>query len=82
MSTTVSRWGNSLAIRIPSQVAQKAELSQGDTVQISVTRRGRVVLESIPNEPDFGALYKLISPQNRHDEVKVGPARGNEDVTW
>ena len=82
MPITVSRWGNSLAIRIPSHVAQKAELTEGDALQVSVDRRGRVVLESVRKELDFGALYRLITPENRHEEVRTGPELGNESVTW
>ena len=82
MSATISRWGNSLAIRIPSAVAEKAKLSEGDAVEVSVTRQGRVVIESVRKEIDFGALYKMITPENQYEEVSTGAARGNEAVKW
>jgi antitoxin MazE len=82
MSATISRWGNSLAIRIPSTVAEKAKLSEGDAVEVSVTRQGRVVIESVRKEIDFGALYKMITPENQYDEVSTGSPRGNEVVKW
>ncbi len=82
MSSTVSRWGNSLAVRIPGNVADKAKLSEGDQVEVSVSRRGQVVIESVRKEIDFGALYQMITPENRFEEVTTGPPRGNEVVSW
>jgi antitoxin MazE len=82
MSSTVSRWGNSLAIRIPGKIAEKARLSEGDLVEVSVTRQGRVVIESIRPEIDFGALYQMITPDNRYEAVATGAPQGNEIVEW
>lgn len=82
MSATVSRWGNSLAVRIPSSVAEKAQLTEGDAVEVSVSRHGRLIVESVRKEINFGALYDQITPENRFAEVGVGAARGNEAVTW
>lgn len=33
----IAKWGNSLAIRVPSEVAEKLKLKSGDDVQIEVT---------------------------------------------
>jgi antitoxin MazE len=82
MTATVSRWGNSLAIRIPSAIAEKAKLVEGDAVEVSVSRQGKVVIESVRKEIDFGALYKMITPDNLYEEVSTGAPRGNETVTW
>ena len=32
----VSKWGNSLAIRIPAEIAQALELKEGDEVEVRV----------------------------------------------
>lgn len=82
MSATISRWGNSLAIRIPSTVAEKAKLSEGDAVEVSVSRQGRVVIESVRKDIDFGALYKMITPENQYEEVSTGAPRGKEVAEW
>lgn len=37
----VAKWGNSLAVRIPSSVAEALELKEGDDVQVSVAEKGR-----------------------------------------
>jgi antitoxin MazE len=33
----VSKWGNSLAIRVPAEIAEKLKLKSGDDIQIAVT---------------------------------------------
>ena len=82
MSTVISRWGNSLAVRIPVTVAEKAKISEGDSVEVSVSRQGRLIIESVRKEIDFGALYDQITPANRFEEVRTGTARGSEIVEW
>lgn len=38
----VSRWGNSLAIRIPASVAKALDLKEGDEVEVTATQDGRL----------------------------------------
>ena len=82
MPITVSRWGNSLAVRIPSSVAARAKLTEGDSVEMSVSSRGKVMIAGVRKELDFGALYKMITPENKYEDVGTGAARGNEVVVW
>jgi antitoxin MazE len=82
MTAVLSRWGNSLAIRIPSAVAQLANFSEGDKLDLQVSKHGRVTLVAQPKEVDFGALYDAITAENRYEAVSEGPARGNESVVW
>lgn len=82
MPATLSRWGNSLAVRIPSSIAAKAQLTEGDAVEVSVSRHGRLIVESVRRQIDFGALYDQITPENRFSEIGIGASRGNEAVTW
>ena len=37
----VSKWGNSLAIRLPAAVVELLELKEGDEIEITVTDRRR-----------------------------------------
>lgn len=82
MPAIISRWGNSLAVRIPVSVAEKAKISEGDAVEVSVSRQGRLIVESVRKEIDFGALYDQITPANRFEEIVTGSARGSEVVEW
>ena len=82
MPAIISRWGNSLAVRIPVNVAEKAKISEGDAVEVSVSRQGRLIVESVRKEIDFGALYDQITPAHRFEEIVTGSARGSEVVEW
>ena len=37
----VAKWGNSLAVRIPANVAEALELKEGDEVQVGLAETGR-----------------------------------------
>jgi antitoxin MazE len=80
MNTTssVKKWGNSLAVRIPSAVAQDLGLSENSTVQI--TSDGAVATIK-PKKGDKASLKELvagITPDNRHQEVDWGEPVGKE----
>ena len=80
MSITVSRWGNSLAVRVPRTVVAKGRLAEGVVVEISVSRLGKVTITSVAKEPNFGDLYKKITPENSYAQVSTGSSQGSETV--
>ena len=41
---TVSRWGNSLALRLPAESAKRIGVGEGDTLIAEVSADGRLVL--------------------------------------
>lgn len=43
---TVSRWGNSTAIRLPSSVTQRLQLQPGDVVDLTI-EEGKATLEKL-----------------------------------
>jgi antitoxin MazE len=67
-TTQVSKWGNSLGVRLPKSVAREVQLDEGDTVQVSVDN-GAIVIR--PNRPRYSLdeLVRSITPKNRHDET-------------
>ena len=46
MNLQVSKWGNSLAVRIPSDVARTLGLSEGDRVDAQLTVDGALMIRS------------------------------------
>ncbi len=46
MQLTISRWGNSLAVRIPAEVARNLALEEGAVVECAATAEG--TLELVP----------------------------------
>ena len=72
----VSRWGASLAVRIPKSVAEQWGVREGSAIEI-VLRGDRVVLRK--KTYDLEAMLADVSPENLHPEVDTGPARGGEE---
>lgn len=73
--TRVSRWGASLAIRIPKPVAEQWGVREGAVVEI-VPRRDEVILRR--RRYDLNDLVAGITADNRHDEVDWGASEGVE----
>ena len=40
--TKIKKWGNSLALIIPSEITKQEELSEGDVVKIDISKEKRV----------------------------------------
>jgi antitoxin MazE len=76
MRTTVSRWGNSLGLRIPRGLAKHAGLTEGSLIDLRV-ENGRLIAEPIAVET-LDALLAKVSPENLHTELFVDTPRGRE----
>jgi len=77
MSTTVSRWGNSLALRIPREVAEAARWAEGTAVRFRV-EDGSVTVAPCRPRYELAELLAKVTPENRHEPVEWGPPVGNE----
>jgi antitoxin MazE len=77
----VAKWGNSLAIRIPKDVAEQARLREGDSIVIEALK-GRVELRRTERIPTLEELVAQITPENRYEETDWGPDVGKEIVEW
>jgi antitoxin MazE len=78
MKTRVTKWGNSLAVRIPKSVAQQAGIKQGDDLEIAVPGKGKIGLKNSQPVYSLDDLLKGITKKNRHDVVDWGPPVGRE----
>jgi antitoxin MazE len=81
MSSQIVKWGNSLAIRIPKPVAEKAGVREGDPIVIEAAE-GRIQVRRRQGVPTLQELVSQITPENRYGEIPSGPARSEEDVEW
>lgn len=76
MLVRISKWGNSLALRIPAAFAEEAGIQSGTEVDLAL-EDGRLVITP-------RTLYVLdelldgVTEQNRHTEVDTGPPEGLE----
>ena len=76
MRATISKWGNSLGLRIPRGLAEDAGLAEGSLVELRV-ENGRLVAEPVTVE-NLEALLSKVTAKNRHDELLVDSPRGRE----
>ncbi len=77
MCTNVTRWGNSLAIRLPKNIAAELDLRAESEVSLHV-ENGRIVITPSRPKYDLKSLVAGISPDNLHGETEWGPAAGKE----
>jgi antitoxin MazE len=76
METVINKWGNSLAVRIPSSFAQEINLIEGSKVEI-VMEGGKIIIR----RPHYTLeeLLMLITPDNLHSETRTNTPVGNEE---
>lgn len=79
MQTTVSRWGNSLALRLPRHVADQVRLAEGTSVQVEVEDGSLRVTPSRKRFKLAELLAGHVKPENQAErEVDWGEAKGDE----
>jgi antitoxin MazE len=69
--TRVSRWGNSLAARIPLAITRQA-------VALALDVDGGIVLRPTRRRYKLSELVARITPKNRHRETDWGQPQGEE----
>ena len=80
MERKIQKWGNSLAVRIPIEIARESRIAEGASVDVAVDD-GKIVITPAPKLSPGHSLDRLvrgISPENRHGEVDFGGAAGFE----
>ena len=77
MRSNVQRWGNSLALRIPSALAREVDLQEGAVVDIAA-RGGKLVVERAAHRFVLADLLAGINDDNMHGEAWDDAPRGKE----
>ena len=68
MSTvTLTKWGNSIGIRIPSALMKEAHLYPGEELEIKADKKGGLILSPIKNQQE-GWLEKFNTAAKLSDE--------------
>ena len=78
MNTTIQKWGNSLAVRIPQSVAKDIRLHQGSIVDVALVA-GKIIVK--PRRQQHYALAQLlrgVTQRNRHTALDWGGRVGQE----
>jgi antitoxin MazE len=83
MRTTIARWGNSTALRLPKTIVEELNLKPGQQVEVTVeggearlkpVRAARVTLEELMAEAD------RIGWENAPETIDWGPDVGSEII--
>ena len=82
MKAQMVKWGNSLAVRIPKAVVEKARLKEGDSLEVEAAAEGLVELRRPAKLPTLAQLVSQITPENRYGEISTGAEVGKEVVEW
>ena len=77
METTVQKWGNSLAIRIPKNITRDAKVEEGSSINIKF-ENGNIILTPSKKEHSLAELIKNITDENIHSELSTGSPVGGE----
>ena len=78
MTTTIQKWGNSLALRIPSSLAKDIHLHQGSVVDMAVVEGKMVLKPKRERKYSLSQMLKGITKTNRHSEHEWGGPVGKE----
>jgi mRNA interferase MazF len=76
MEAKVSKWGNSLGIRVPSIVAEQLKIHEGATVEIAIKGNEMIIKRK---RYDLDELLEQITKENCHSETDWGPPVGKEE---
>ncbi|MCK5842083.1 MAG: AbrB/MazE/SpoVT family DNA-binding domain-containing protein [Candidatus Sabulitectum sp.] len=78
METTVKKWGNSLAIRIPKVIAEELCIKNNAKVDLH-TEKGTLVVKSVEIVYNLDSLLEKVTDENLHDETDTGESVGREE---
>jgi antitoxin MazE len=78
MAAIVAKWGNSLAVRLPQNLAKQIHLVEGSEVDLEVVDGTLVIKPRSRKRYSLDELTKGITPENLHAEIHSGTAVGNE----
>lgn len=78
MQTTIQKWGNSLAIRIPKSFASETKINNGTKVDLLI-KNNQLIISPIKKEKySLDAFLSEITDSNIHNEVDFGESMGEE----
>lgn len=78
METTIQKWGNSLAVRLPKEVTRKLALRAGRRVRVYEERQEVVIAPARETEMSLKELVAGITPENLHAETVWAKPLGRE----
>lgn len=77
MTVSIKKWGNSLALRIPKDIAQTLHIENNSILELSI-KNGALVIEP-QTSTLLESLVSQIDADNMHVETNTGKVVGNEE---
>jgi antitoxin MazE len=78
METTIQKWGNSLAVRLPKGVATKLALREGCRVEVREAKEGILIRQAPKARRSLKELVHMMRHEQLHGETPWGSASGKE----
>ena len=78
MQVQLTKWGNSVAVRLPKAMLEAAKLQVGDTVEIEPAASGGILVRAKRRWPTIEERIESITPETLHPETDTGSPVGNE----
>ena len=75
-NTHIQKWGNSLGVRIPIELAKQLNLHPGSHVSIEI-EGDRIIIQS--PQYNLDTMLNGITSKNRHHPLLDDAQRGNEE---
>ncbi|MCX7116155.1 MAG: AbrB/MazE/SpoVT family DNA-binding domain-containing protein [Gammaproteobacteria bacterium] len=83
MSTAaLTKWGNSIGIRIPSAIVKSAHLTSGVEMDITVNQRGIITLTPRQNTQEGWTEKFNAIADAKEDELLINLANEFDDEEW
>ncbi len=79
MQVMVCRWGNSLGLRIPKDIAMRTGLCEGTRVEVEADG-DRIVITPARQRYVLADLLQGMTPEAMRDAFDWGPDKGREIV--
>lgn len=76
MQAYIQKWGNSLGLRIPLQLAKQLNLHQGSTVTLEI-EDGRIIIQ--PPKYCLDTMLNQITLKNQHHPILDDDKKGSEE---
>ena len=79
-TTTIQKWGNSYAVRLPKTITQKLNLRAGNSVEIrEVAHDGTISIIPVRQQAtSLAGMVARITKKNQHKAADWGDAVGKE----
>ena len=75
----ISKWGNSLGLRVPKDIAARLGLTEGARVDIEASDDGRIIISRSRRRFTLDELLAGMTPDKEHSSANDAP-KGEEII--